>query len=444
MLFPENDPFWRDAVEFLNKHRNAEDVSVAPDEFSEKIPLVMAYDLTSASMPVDWNWVVVHKGLLPDIDRSFLVALCREIPPVFANEVFVIFAAQSTLPKPGRNSPHVWSLYEKIGQPGTSTTAAVFPVSRPPVRENAIAAPAQQPRSPIHVDVVIPCYNYGWCLNSCVTSVLSQAGVYVRVLIIDDASTDGSAQVALALAAADPRVECRVHAVNLGHIATYNEGLEWASGACIVFLDADDMLTPGSLQRACDLLEAHPEVGFVYGRPLIFRDDPPPVSDTRDGRQAIWSGSKWFELRCMQARNCIYSPEVVVRRNLLNQLGGFREELPHTADFELWMRLALYSDVGYVWGPHQAWYRNHPMGMHVRQFGTPLADLKQIWSAFQLLFQGHAARIHDCRNLEEAVRCRLSQRALQYARENSASDAPGHLAMVAGLEELAATIHSSM
>ena len=58
-----------------------------------------------------------------------------------------------------------------------------------------------------------------------------QEGVDVRVLIIDDASPDDSAEVAKKIAARDPRVEVVVHATNRGHIATYNEGLlDWADG----------------------------------------------------------------------------------------------------------------------------------------------------------------------------------------------------------------------
>src|SRR5208337_1578043 len=75
------------------------------------------------------------------------------------------------------------------------------------------------------VDVVIPCYNYARYLRRCVQSVLSQSGVDVRVLVIDDASSDDTPQVGNDLAGSDSRVEFRRHEVNRGHIATYNEGL---------------------------------------------------------------------------------------------------------------------------------------------------------------------------------------------------------------------------
>ena len=123
------------------------------------------------------------------------------------------------------------------------------------------------------VDVVIPCYNYGKFLGDCVAGALDdQPGTDVRVLIIDDASQDDSAEIAHKLAAADNRVEVIVHPVNRGHIATFNEGLlDWADGDYCVLISADDRLAPGALRRAADIMDAHPEVGFVYGNVVEFR-----------------------------------------------------------------------------------------------------------------------------------------------------------------------------
>ena len=96
------------------------------------------------------------------------------------------------------------------------------------------------------VNVVIPCYNYGEFLPECVASVLDdQPGCDVRVLIIDDASNDGSAVVAQGIAAADSRVEVIIHPVNKGHIATYNEGLlechsRWPGPPAVAGLSGQD------------------------------------------------------------------------------------------------------------------------------------------------------------------------------------------------------------
>jgi glycosyltransferase involved in cell wall biosynthesis len=111
------------------------------------------------------------------------------------------------------------------------------------------------------VDVFVPCYRYEHFLRQCVESVFSQSGVSVRVLIIDDASPDNTAEVAAALASEDPLVSFIRHIENKGHIATYNEGIEWASADYMLLLSA---LLPGALSRAAELMDAHPEVGFIY------------------------------------------------------------------------------------------------------------------------------------------------------------------------------------
>ena len=125
------------------------------------------------------------------------------------------------------------------------------------------------------VDVIVPCYNYGDMLEGCVRSVLSQEHVHVHVLIMDDASTDSTETVGRRLAAIDPRVEYRRHAVNRGHIATYNEALADISGDYCVILSADDLLTPGSLSRAVRFMDMHPSVGLAFeahrGKTVLFR-----------------------------------------------------------------------------------------------------------------------------------------------------------------------------
>src|SRR4051812_34079681 len=130
------------------------------------------------------------------------------------------------------------------------------------------------------VDVVIPCYNYARFLRECVQSVLDQDGVDVRVLIIDDCSSDETQALGAQLASSDSRVEFRRHATNQGHIQTYNEGLlEWASGDYVLLLSADDMLVQGALHRAASLMDANPDVSFTYGRAITTEHPRFAVSD---------------------------------------------------------------------------------------------------------------------------------------------------------------------
>jgi len=235
------------------------------------------------------------------------------------------------------------------------------------------------------VSVVVPCYRYGHFLPECVGSVLDQDAVDVDVTILDDASPDDSADVARRLAADDPRVRLVAHTVNRGHIATFNEGLAAASGKYVVLLSADDLLTPGALGRATALMEAHDDVGLVYGFSRTFTDRPPPAR-TRVRSWSIWSGAEWLDLVCRRVSNPIYTPEVVMRTRTMHDLVGYDASLPHAADFLMWLRAATRGAIGRVNGVDQAYYRFHGHNMHMQQFPGALRDLSERHRAFEVLY----------------------------------------------------------
>jgi glycosyltransferase involved in cell wall biosynthesis len=263
------------------------------------------------------------------------------------------------------------------------------------------------------VSVVMPCYRYGHFLDEAVRSVLDdQPGVDVRLLIIDDASPDDSADVARRIAAADPRVEVLVHETNKGHIATYNEGLlEWADGDYTAMVSADDLLTPGSLSRAAELLDVNPGVGFVYGIARWFwQGQPMPEPRTRLRGWSVWPGPWWLERRFRSGENNITTPEVVVRTSVQRRVGGYDPRLPHAGDLELWLRLAGAADVGFLKGVDQALYRVH--GKNMRASYSALPDLVQQRLAWEVAYEHTAARMSDPKGASDAVHRKLGRAAL--------------------------------
>lgn len=276
------------------------------------------------------------------------------------------------------------------------------------------------------VSIVIPCYNYGHFLEEAVASVLDdQQGVDTRVLIIDDASPDNSAETARKIAAREPRVEVLVHETNKGNIATYNEGLlEWADGDYCVLMSADDRLTPGALRRARDLLDANPAVGLVYGRALwVMNGTPPPAPRTRVQGWSVWPGAWWMERRFRDAENPITSPEVVVRTSVQKRAGGYDPRLPHAGDLEMWMRLAAYADVGFIRGVDQAFYRLHEQNM--RRAFSALMDLRERRLVFQTVLDRHGERLPDAGRMSSLVDRALAREALWAAGREYHGEGPG-------------------
>jgi len=258
------------------------------------------------------------------------------------------------------------------------------------------------------VSVVVPCFNYEHFLPASVGSALSQPGVAIDVIVVDDCSTDSSLAVARSLAEADQRVRVLEHRRNQGPVATFNDGLELAQGEYVIRLDADDLLTPGSVGRAAALLERFPGVGMVYGHPLHFVGDDLPPASSDVASWTVWPGSDWLRRRCELGVNCITSPEVVMRSSVVDVVGGQRE-LAHTHDMEMWMRLASVADVGHVDGADQAWHRDHDRSRSAVGVDV-LTDLAERRDAFELLLREPVVPIADAADLLD-----LSQRAL--ARE---------------------------
>jgi hypothetical protein len=237
------------------------------------------------------------------------------------------------------------------------------------------------------VSVVIPCYNYGRYLAACTASVLEQPGVDVDIVIVDDASPDGSAEVVRRLVDGDSRIRAVYHETNKGHIATYNDGLALASGEYVVLLSADDLLVPGALGRATALMAAYPSVGLVYGATLDFSDRPGPARTTAT-TWTVWQGRDWAEDRCRKGTNALRSPEAVMRTSVFRQIGGYRADLPHSGDFAMWLGAAMHADVGYVGGADQAYYRVHAASMSQTVNADLLIDLTQRLRAFDTMLDG--------------------------------------------------------
>jgi glycosyltransferase involved in cell wall biosynthesis len=252
------------------------------------------------------------------------------------------------------------------------------------------------------VDVFVPCYNYGRFLRQCVESVLAQDGVDVRVLILDDSSTDNSEEIGRQLAAEDARVEYRRHPANRGHTATYNEGIDWVGGDYCMLLSADDLLTPGSFARTAKLMDAHPGIGLAYGRAIkTSTPDPAFGRQSIDSRYKIIPGQEFFRSVCRDGENVVDTPTAVVRTALQRQLGGYRKELPHTGDMELWLRLALHADVGFI-DADQAVYRLHGNNMYLAYRGAQ--DLLQRLAAVEILLNEYPDRLPDRERLRRTVR----------------------------------------
>ncbi|ODT17239.1 MAG: hypothetical protein ABS35_26300 [Kaistia sp. SCN 65-12] len=210
------------------------------------------------------------------------------------------------------------------------------------------------------IDVAIPNFNYGRYLRACVESVLRQDVPALRILIIDNASTDDSWEVAQQLAAEDARITLVRHRCNLGHHASFNEAIDWAASEAFMILCADDLLTEGSLSRALSVLQQNPDVTFAFGE--LAPDQPFLGNDPSGKLDADWHlmpAAALLEHFCRSGLFLVRSCSALVRTEAQKQAGYYSTALDQSDDFELVMRLTLQG--GLVARTHlpQLFMRDH-------------------------------------------------------------------------------------
>ena len=175
------------------------------------------------------------------------------------------------------------------------------------------------------VSVILCTYNRRGLVGRAIRSVLAQTFAAFELVVIDDGSTDGTAEVVLAFAARDARIIYERHA-NRGLAAARNAGLALARGKWVTFLDSDDAYAPDHLAARIALVAARPVdalfggVRFVGRRPLRY------VADVeRPGHK-------------IHLAHCHIGGALFVRRAVLVRLGGF-PALPYAEDHELMKRI---------------------------------------------------------------------------------------------------------
>ena len=239
------------------------------------------------------------------------------------------------------------------------------------------------------VDVVVPCYNYGRFLEQCVRSVLEQSVGDLRLLIIDDASSDDSFSVANKLAKADPRVSIISHSENHGHIITYNEGIAWASADYFLLLSADDLLVPGALERATAVMDANPDVVLTHGDDILWHQgNAIPNIDAQPGY--TWVRQDLVREMCAVGGNLVCTPTAIGRTSVQKKIGGYRASLPHSGDMEMWLRFAAQGAVARI-DAVQAIYRRHSSNMSDLVYSDK-TDCHHRIAAFDSFFE-------DCKDL---------------------------------------------
>lgn len=196
------------------------------------------------------------------------------------------------------------------------------------------------------VSVIIPAYNRAATVAAAIGSVLSQDGVNFEVIVVDDASEDGTAAVVEGIG--DARVRLVRHARNAGAGAARNTGIAAARAGLVAFQDSDDLWLPGKLARQVAALRASPDAVAVYCGMLIENAEAVGGSGSvylPDPAQRPRSGALHGALL---AANFVSTQTLVVHRAALERAGQFDTALPALEDWDFALRLAALGPIALV------------------------------------------------------------------------------------------------
>jgi glycosyltransferase involved in cell wall biosynthesis len=254
------------------------------------------------------------------------------------------------------------------------------------------------------VDVLVPNYQYGRYLRECISSILDQGVSDLRILIIDNASTDDSVDIACELAAKDPRIEVRARSQNLGFQASVNEGIDWATSEYFTVVCADDLLPTGALSRAIEIMEKHPEVSFAYGKYAKYQqgDDYPTIQQSTN-EWRILPGTEYIKWGCCRAMNATMSP--LVRTRIHKKVGHYRPELQFADDMEVLLRLAYFGSVAET-DDIQAVQRLHEMNVSQTTWKNPVRRMLEQIAVVDSFFRNEGRDMPEAKSLQAAARRR--------------------------------------
>jgi glycosyltransferase involved in cell wall biosynthesis len=233
------------------------------------------------------------------------------------------------------------------------------------------------------VSVIMPVHNAAPFVGAAIRSVLAQTHRDFELLVVDDASSDGSAKIIAAID--DPRIRFRRSPVPLNAAGARNLALSDARGEFVAFLDADDLAEPERFRLQIAALHARPNTGVVAS--LITSID-------ESGRSRGLGFVRHREPEEIGAvllfQNCLALSSVMARRAILKP---FVCELAPAEDYDLWVRLAAETEFCILPDPLTQ-YRTHPGSVSVREAESMVAAVAAIHRAQLARFEMEMSPIH--------------------------------------------------
>lgn len=263
------------------------------------------------------------------------------------------------------------------------------------------------------VSVVIPTHNRRAMVREAVLSVLAQRGPSFELIVIDDGSTDGTAEDLLRLGE-ERSGALRVERMeNRGAAAARNRGVALARAPLVAFLDSDDIWMSSKLGRQMDFMRAHPECEITQCQERWIRGDRRVNPGWRHRKRGgdIFNDS---------LRTCLVSTSaVIMRTELFRSLGGFDETMRACEDYDLWLRILITREIGLLDEVLAERRAGHPGQLSAT---VPALDRYRVLSLTKLLVDSRlSASRREAVALVLAEKCAIYAKGLRRRARNDAA-----------------------
>ncbi len=205
------------------------------------------------------------------------------------------------------------------------------------------------------LSVLLPAYNAEKHLAEAVSSVLAQTHTDFELLILNDGSTDRTLAIAEHSRARDARIQVVTHG-NMGMGAALNQALEFAAADWIVRLDADDLMLPRRLERQIAFVEGHPRLAVAGSLVHYIGDDGRVIGSASS---PLAAPADFERLQRQGKPVSLHHPSVILRKDVVQAVGGYRPQFWPADDFDLWARIAEQDHLILVQQEYLTHYRIH-------------------------------------------------------------------------------------
>jgi len=190
------------------------------------------------------------------------------------------------------------------------------------------------------ISVIIPTYNRLEKLKRAVDSVLSQTYKDFELIIVDDGSTDNTRTFFENFDGIK-----YIYQENKGVSSARNTGINASSAEWLAFLDSDDEWLPKKLEMQIDFAKANENIKIIHSNEIWIRNGVRVNEMNKHKKLGGWIYQKSLPL-------CLISPSaVMINRIVFNDKGLFDEEYPYAEDYDLWLRVTPYYEVGFIETP---------------------------------------------------------------------------------------------